>query len=111
MRIIACDPYPDADWAGQNEIEYLPLEDLLPQSHLVSLHTPLTPDTHHLIDDEALNLMMTGAYLVNTSRGKLINTRALIGALKRKKLWRRCSRRLRNRGRYLLRRLVSRGHQ
>ncbi|MGB0153688.1 MAG: 2-hydroxyacid dehydrogenase [Verrucomicrobiales bacterium] len=86
MRIIACDPYPDADWAGQNEIEYSPLEDLLPQSHLVSLHTPLTPDTHHLIDDEALNLMMTGAYLVNTSRGKLINTRALIGALKRKKL-------------------------
>ena len=86
MRIIAYDLYPDTDWAGQHGIEYLPLEDLLPQSHLVSLHIPLSPDTHHLIDDEALKLMMTGAYLVNTSRGKLINTRALIGALKRKKL-------------------------
>ncbi len=86
MKIMAYDLYPDEDWAARNDIIYTPLEELLPQCHLVSLHTPLTPDTHHIIDEGALELMMTGAYLVNTSRGKLINTRALIEALKNKKL-------------------------
>lgn len=86
MKIVAYDLYPDHDWAARNDVVYTSLEELLPQCHLVSLHAPLTPDTHHIIDEDSLSLMMTGAYLVNTSRGKLINTQALIEALKDGKL-------------------------
>jgi D-lactate dehydrogenase len=56
--------------------------DLFAQSDVVSLHSPLTPDTHHLVNEPSLAAMKRGAFLVNTSRGKLIDTAALIEALK-----------------------------
>lgn len=86
MKLLAFDLYPDADWAEANGIEYTTKEDLLSRSDVVSLHTPLTPETHYLINREAINRMKAGAYLINTSRGKLIETSALIEALKQKKL-------------------------
>lgn len=78
-RVLAHDPYPN-DALG---LDYVSLEDLLDRSDIVSLHLPLTPDTHHLIGDPALARMKPGAMLVNTSRGALIDTRAVVGALKR----------------------------
>jgi D-lactate dehydrogenase len=82
MRVLAFDPFPDAPWAAQHKISYVPKIELFAQSDVVSLHSPLTPDTHHLVNEPTLAAMKRGAYLVNTSRGKLIDTAALIEALK-----------------------------
>lgn len=62
--------------------EYTTLERLLAESDIVSLHCPLTPGTRHLINEETLGLMRPGAMLINTSRGALVDTRAVIGSLK-----------------------------
>lgn len=61
-------------------------EELLARSDLVSLHAPLTSETHHIIDTQALAQMREGAVLVNTARGELVDTDALVAALKRGKL-------------------------
>lgn len=82
MRVVAHDPFPQDEWAAERGITYLSLPQLLAASDIVSLHLPLSPETHHLIDDESLALMKRGAMLVNTSRGKLIDTKAVIAALK-----------------------------
>ncbi len=80
-RLLATDveQNPDAIALG---VEYLPMEQVLAQSHILSLHCPLTPATHHLINDKALALMQPGVTLLNTSRGKLLDTKAVIAALK-----------------------------
>ena len=67
-------------------LEYLPLADLLDRSDIVSLHCPLTPETHHLIDHDAIDQMKAGVALINTSRGALIDTSAVIGGLKSRKI-------------------------
>jgi D-lactate dehydrogenase len=82
MRVVAHDPFPMTDWATAQAIEYLPLDELLAASDIVSLHLPLTPETHHLVNAATLERMKPGAMLVNTSRGKLIDTAAVIAALK-----------------------------
>lgn len=82
MRVVAHDLFPQADWAAAHGIEYLPLDDLLAASDIVSLHLPLTPETHQLMTTATLARMKPGAMLVNTSRGKLIDTAAVIAALK-----------------------------
>ena len=80
--VLAYDVAPDHDWAARHGITYAPLDTVLTQSDIVSLHTPLTTDTFHLINANTLARMKPGAYLVNTSRGKLVETSALINALK-----------------------------
>ena len=67
-------------------VEYLPLDDLLTHADVVSLHCPLLPDTHHLIDAPALARMKPGAYLINTGRGGLLDTPAVLNALQRGQL-------------------------
>lgn len=84
-RVLAYDPYP-TDAARQAGAEYVPLETLLAESHVVTLHCPLTPDTYHLIDHERIARMRDGVMLVNTSRGALIDTAAVIDGLKRGKI-------------------------
>ena len=61
---------------------FVDLDELFAASDIISLHTPLTSETHHLIDDEAILKMKTGVMLINTSRGGLIDTRALLKGLK-----------------------------
>ena len=61
--------------------EWMPLDELLRQSDVVSLHTPLVADTHHLLDRRRISLMRPGSYVVNTGRGALIDTEALVAAL------------------------------
>jgi len=73
----------DMEAAGVN---YLPLIEVLKQSNIVSLHCPLTEQTKHIINKDTLNMMKTGAMLINTSRGALIDTKAAIDALKKGKL-------------------------
>lgn len=81
-KVIAYDPLPDPTWAQNAGVTYQSLHDVLAASDILSLHTPLTPETHHLINAEALAKMKRGAYLINTSRGKLIDTTALLERLK-----------------------------
>ena len=86
MRVIYYDP---------SEVKHDPdvkatsvdFETLLEESDFISLHTPLTPDTHHLIDSEALSKMKPTAVLVNTSRGPVVNLEALYEALKFKRIF------------------------
>jgi len=78
MKILAFDPYPDED-AG---VEYVSLERLFSESDVISLHCPLTADTRYMINSEALNKMKDGVFIINTSRGQLIDSDALLKALK-----------------------------
>jgi D-lactate dehydrogenase len=80
-RVLAFDPYPQED--APSYVEYVPRARLFAESDVISLHCPLTPETHHLIDDDALDQMKDGVMIVNTSRGALVDTRAVIEALKR----------------------------
>ena len=80
-RVLAHDPYPNEE-AGRAGAEYVPLEQLLAESHIVTLHCPLTPDTFHLVDRERIAQMRHGVMLINTSRGALIDTAAVIDGLK-----------------------------
>jgi D-lactate dehydrogenase len=85
-RVIAHDPFPQIDWSSSMGIEYVGLQELLQKSHMVSLHLPLSPETKFLINRERLDSMKDGAFLINTSRGKLVDTQALIEVLKSGKL-------------------------
>ena len=79
--IIAHDPEPNPE-LGALGGRYVPLDELLSSSDIISLHCPLTPETRHLIDETALERMKRGVMLINTSRGAVVDTRALIDGLK-----------------------------
>jgi D-lactate dehydrogenase len=81
-RLLAYDPYPDERLAQETGARYVPLEQLYRESRIISLHLPLSPETKHLIDQRALSLMQENVMLINTSRGGLIDTSALVEALK-----------------------------
>jgi D-lactate dehydrogenase len=82
MRVLAYDPFTSPEWARQYGVEYTDPKTLAAESDVISLHTPLTPETHHIIRQETIALMKPGAILVNVSRGALIDTKALIEGLK-----------------------------
>lgn len=86
MKVLAFDIYPSNDWAREFGVEYTDPKTLARESEVISLHTPLTPETYHIIRRETLELMKPGSTLINVSRGALIDTRALIEALKRGRL-------------------------
>ncbi|GEO15461.1 2-hydroxyacid dehydrogenase [Microvirga aerophila] len=79
--VLAHDPQPNTGCERMG-VRYVPLEELLSLSDIVSLHCPLTPATHHLIDAEALARMRHGVMLINTSRGAMIDTKAALRGLK-----------------------------
>ena len=79
MRTIAYDPFP----APESGIQYVSLDELLFESDVISLHCPLTPESRHMIGEKELRRMKRSALLINTSRGALIDSRALLDALRR----------------------------
>ncbi len=79
--VLAHDPQPDPALQAAG-VRYVEIAELLAASDVVTLHCPLTPATRHLVDDAALARMKPGAMLINTSRGGLVDTRALVRALK-----------------------------
>lgn len=81
-RILAHDIAPDPRVTEESGARYVSLRELLHESDIISLHTPLTPATYHMIDASAFAEMKPGVMLINTGRGALIDTRALIAALK-----------------------------
>lgn len=78
MRVIAYDVYPN----NELDIEYMNLEELFKEADVITMHCPLTKETYHIIDKAAIKKMKKGVYLVNTSRGALIDTAAVIEELK-----------------------------
>ena len=82
MNVIAYDPYPNSNL----EVEYVPLNELFKRSDVISLHCPLTPATRHLINEDTINMMKEDVVIINTSRGGLIDSKALLYALHDKKV-------------------------
>ena len=84
-KILAYDLYPNEEFAA-NVAEYVELSELAAKSDIISLHCPLTPETKHIVNDETIAKMKPGVMLVNTSRGGLIDTKAIIAGLKSKQI-------------------------
>lgn len=82
MKILAYDLYP----AKIDGVKYVELEELFKKSDIVSLHCPLTKETNYIVNEKNLNLMKNTAIIINTSRGALIDSEALLNALKAKKI-------------------------
>jgi D-lactate dehydrogenase len=80
--VVAYDPYPNDVCRLEIGVEYVDLDELFARSQVIALHVPLTPETHHLIDSDAIARMRDGVMLVNTSRGALVDTVAVIEGLK-----------------------------
>ena len=81
-KVIAFDRFPSPERAKELGCEFVSFKELLAQSDIISLHTPLTPETGHMINAQTLAEMKPGAVVINTSRGGLIDTSALLAALK-----------------------------
>ncbi len=86
MRILAYDVYPDYEYAEYKRFQYIDLDTLYRESDIITLHTPLSKETYHMINEDAINKMKDGVMLINTSRGGLIDTKALIKGLKTRKI-------------------------
>lgn len=82
MEVVAYDLYPDLVFAKENNFEYKSLKEVVGQSDIITLHTPYNKENHHLINKENISLMKKGVYLINTARGELVDTDALIWGLK-----------------------------
>jgi glyoxylate reductase len=87
MKIIYYDVYRNEQIEKELGVEYVPLEKLLKESDFVTVHVPLTPETHHLINEDRLRTMKKTACLVNTSRGPVVDEKALYKALKEGWIW------------------------
>ncbi len=85
-EILAFDINPDREWAKKLNVTIVNFEQLMSQSDLVSVHVPSLPATRHLINEKTLGMMKDGAYLINTSRGDIVDETALYKALKEGKL-------------------------
>lgn len=87
MKILAYDIYPKQELIEKYEVKYLPLEELLKESDIISLHAPLTDKNFHMLDEEKFKLMKPNAVIVNTARGELIDTKALYEALSKNQIF------------------------
>lgn len=81
VKVLGYDPYPGAGFREAGGT-YVTLPELLGQSDIISLHCPLSPDTHHIINDDSIAQMKKGVMLINTSRGALVDAKAVIRGLK-----------------------------
>jgi D-lactate dehydrogenase len=85
-NVLAYDLFPKPEIQKLSDVSYVSLSELLSRSDVVSLHAPLNKESYHMINEQSLATMKPGALLINTSRGALIDARALIEALKNKAL-------------------------
>lgn len=87
MNVLAYDIYPKQELVEKYDVKYLPLDELIKESDVISLHAPLTDENFHLIDENKFNLMKPNAVIVNTARGELIDSKALYEALSNQKIF------------------------
>jgi len=85
-NVLAFDKYPAEELKQRKGVRYVELEELLKESDIISLHLPLLPSTKHVINEAAIANMKPGVMIINTSRGGLVDTKALIDGLKSKKI-------------------------
>lgn len=83
MNIVAYDPYPDQEFSASQGFAYMALEDLLRTADIISIHCPYNEKTHHLINQSNVDVIKPGAYLVNTARGGIVETDAVVHALQK----------------------------
>ncbi len=86
MKVLCYDPFP----ANDSSLSYVPLDRLFRESDIISFHCPLTPETHHMVNAESLATMKKGVVLINTSRGALIDSEALLAGIKSRKVGAAC---------------------
>ena len=82
MTVVAYDLYPDMAFAVENNLTYKSLPEVLAMADIVTLHAPYTKENHHLLNKENIAKMKRGVYLINTARGELVDTEALVWGLK-----------------------------
>ncbi|VXD25385.1 fermentative D-lactate dehydrogenase, NAD-dependent [Planktothrix serta PCC 8927] len=85
-HLLGYDVYPNPNFEKLGNAQYVSLEELWQRSDIISLHCPLFPETHHLINQETIAQMKSGVMLINTSRGKLVDTKAVIDGIKSEKI-------------------------
>jgi D-lactate dehydrogenase len=81
MNVLATDAFPNKEFSKQMNFKYVPLNNLLSNSDVITLHTPYTKETHHLINMNNVKKIKKGAVLINTARGRLVETHSLLYAL------------------------------
>ena len=86
MNVLAYDKYPDVKFAEENGVKMVELPELYENSDIISLHCPLTLETKHMIDRDAIEMMKPGVMIINTGRGKLIRTEDLVEGLRSRKV-------------------------
>lgn len=86
LKVLAYDVYPDQEFAEKYQMEYTDLDSLYKNADIISLHCPLNKETEYIIDFDSIKKMKEGVMIINTGRGKLIHTQALIEGLKSKKI-------------------------
>ena len=90
MRVLAYDKYPSKELENKDHIKYVELEELLKNSDIISLHCPLTEETHYMIDKKAIDTCKKGVIIINTSRGALVDSEALLNGIKERKVGGAC---------------------
>ena len=90
MKILAYDKYPSEDLANGDTVKYVNLDDIFKCSDIISLHCPLTDETRHIINEDALNACKKGVVIINTSRGALVDTEALLACIKSRQVGAAC---------------------
>ncbi len=84
MKIICYDPFPNQKWADENGFQYVDTETIFRESDVLTFHCPLTEQTRHIVNHDTTKMMKNDAVIINTGRGALIDTKALVHALKHK---------------------------
>ncbi|MBQ6935692.1 MAG: 2-hydroxyacid dehydrogenase [Clostridia bacterium] len=90
MKVLAYDKFPDNSIIDGNKVKYVELSELFKESDIISLHCPLMSDTHHIIDENAINIMKKGVVILNTPRGALVDAEALLNGIKSRKVGAAC---------------------
>ena len=90
IKVLAYDKYPAEEISDGVNVRYTSLGELLAESDIISLHCPLTDETHYIIDEKALEKCKTGVVIINTSRGALVDAEALLKAIKSRKVGAAC---------------------
>ena len=90
MRVLAYDKFPAPDLDNGDTVRYTDLDELFANSDIISLHCPLTDETHHMIDEKAIEKCKKGVVIINTSRGALVDAQALLEGIKSRKVGAAC---------------------
>ena len=90
MNVLAYDKFPAHDLDNGDTIKYAQLDELFAESDIISLHCPLTDETHHMIDENAIEKCKKGVVIINTSRGALVDAQALLDGIKSRKVGAAC---------------------